>query len=248
MLWIGELSAVERACMRSVLRQGHTLTLWTYGPVQGVPDGVVKRDAAEILPESSIVRHHSGSVALFANRFRYELIRRGLGTWLDTDVYLLAPLDLERAYLMGREEADVIASSILRLPMDCRILRDLLMLFEEEIIPFWMPLSARIASRWRLLVDGRTGIERMPWGSLGPRALTAYARAYGVAGEAHRPAVFYPVNWRQADWIKSPRLGLEQMISADTVAVHLWNECIKGFKHLPAPEGSFLARLHAEGS
>ena len=39
------------------------------------------RDAAEILPESRIIRHKTGSVALFANWFRYELQRRGLGTW-----------------------------------------------------------------------------------------------------------------------------------------------------------------------
>ena len=32
-----------------------------------------------------------------------------------------------------------------------------------------------------------------------------------------------------------------------TVAIHLWNECIKGFKNEPAPDGSFLSRLKREG-
>jgi hypothetical protein len=31
------------------------------------------------------------------------------------------------------------------------------------------------------------------------------------------------------------------------VAVHLWNECIKGFKGDPAEQGSFLGRLQEEG-
>src|SRR5687768_2878830 len=81
-LWIGpSLGAVERACLKSVLRQGHRLALYCYREPIGVPDGVELRDAAEILPEHRIIRHKTGSVALFANWFRYELQRRSLGTW-----------------------------------------------------------------------------------------------------------------------------------------------------------------------
>jgi len=40
---------------------------------------------------------------------------------------------------------------------------------------------------------------------------------------------------------------LEDMITERTVAIHLWNECIKDFKNLTALEGSFLNRLQEEG-
>ena len=33
-----------------------------------------------------------------------------------------------------------------------------------------------------------------------------------------------------------------------SVAVHLWNECIRTFKDAPAPAGSFLHRLQQEGA
>src|SRR5689334_5913692 len=95
-LWIGEsLGPVERACLCSVIRQGHRLVLYCYRRPAGVPEEVELKDAATILPESSVFYHRKGSVALFADWFRYELQRRGSGTWVDTDVYLLRPLDKE---------------------------------------------------------------------------------------------------------------------------------------------------------
>jgi hypothetical protein len=36
------------------------------------------------------------------------------------------------------------------------------------------------------------------------------------------------------------------MVTERTVAVHLWNECIRAFKDRLAPEGSFLHRLQQE--
>jgi len=118
-LWIGRsLGPIERACMRSVLRQGHRLSLYCYDRPDGVPHGVELRDAAAILPKTSIIRHHSGSVALFANRFRYELQRRGLGTWLDADAYLVRPLDGSSDYLIGEFEPGRFNNGVLRLPQD----------------------------------------------------------------------------------------------------------------------------------
>src|SRR4051812_36919063 len=94
MFWMGpRFGPVERACARSVLRQGHRLRLWCYRPVDGMPDGIERANAAEILPERSVITHATGSVSLFSNWFRYKLQRLGLGTWLDCDVYLLRPIE-----------------------------------------------------------------------------------------------------------------------------------------------------------
>lgn len=56
------------------------------------------------------------------------------------------------------------------------------------------------------------------------------------------------MRWEKADWILDPAVRLEEVVTERTVALHLWNECIKGFKGEPAPEGSFLYRLQQEGS
>lgn len=248
-LWVGDsLGPVERASLKSVLRQGHSLSLYCYRRPAGVPPGVDVRDAAEILPEERIIRHHNGSVALFANWFRYELQRRGLGTWVDCDAYLVAPLESGQPYLFGEQEPGLINNGVLRTPPDSPLLPPLLALFEERRVPYWLPGRPRLSAYWRLLTTGRSGLARMPWGSAGPFAITALAKELGLTRLAAPAEVLYPVPWQDADWILDPALKLEDMITPRTTSVHVWNSRIGHFKHRPAPPGSFLARLHAEGA
>ena len=244
-MWIGDrLGPVERACLRSVVRQGHSWALYCYAPPAGIPEGVEVRDAVEILPESALFRHRSGSFALFADWFRYELLLRGLGTWVDTDVYLLAPLDGEREYLFGEQHAGLINNAVLRLPPESPMLPQLLRPFREGTAPAGLPLRSQL----KRLVPGQAELADLPWGSTGPHALTALARRFGLASEALPPDVFYPVPWQRAEGIRDPSLQLSDMVTERTVAVHLWNERIRGFKDQPAPEGSFLHRLQKEGA
>jgi hypothetical protein len=248
-LWIGSsLGPVERACLRSVLRHGHRVALYCYHPPDGVPAGVEIRDAGEIIAEDRVIVHSSGSAALFANWFRYELQRRAAGTWVDCDAYMLAPLECSRPYLMGEEESGRIANGVLRIPPDSPLLSPLLRIFDETEVPAWLPWPARLSAHLRLLWTGRTGLAAMPWGSAGPAAVSALAREHGVYELALAPDVLYPVHWSGADWIRDPRRQLEEMITERTVSVHLFNEMIKGFKNDPPEPGSFLARLHEEGS
>ena len=247
-LWIGEsLGAVERACLRSVLRQGHRVTLYCYGSVAGIPEGVVVDDAGQIIPEAEIFHHDAGSVGHFSDWFRYEIQARGLGTWIDTDVYLLRPLNEERAYLFGEQAQGVLNNAVLRLPQDSPILPKLLHPFRERVTPAWLPMRVRLSAKLRELARGKADLGRLPWGSTGPQALTAVAHQNSLMSEALQPDVFYPVPWQKADWILDPRMGLQDVATEGTVAVHLWNECIRTFKDKPAPKGSFLHRLQGEG-
>lgn len=249
MLWIGpRLGAVERACMRSVTRQGHDLVLWRYGPVDAIPEGITLRDAEEILPRSAIVRHHTGSVSLFSNRFRYELQHRGLGTWLDCDAYLLKPLDLKSPYLMGECEPGLINGGILRLPSHSPMICQLLDMFEKPRIPSWVPLRARLRLWARGVFTDAVDISTLPWGTFGPLAITYFVERHQLGAHALSPDVLYPVRWQDADWILDPNRQIEDVTSARTVSIHLWNERIKAFKDKPAREGSFLSRLQQEGA
>lgn len=246
--WLdGSLGAVERACLRSALRQGHAVALYCYDRPPGVPEGVAVRDAAEILPPSSIIRHEGGSPALFANLFRYELQRRALGTWIDTDVYLLRPLDVERPYLFGWESARHINNAVLRLPAASPLIDSLMEPFHQRRVPPWLPWRDRVTAGVRLWRTGRTGLERMPWGVAGPKALTALVRAHGLEQWALPAATFYPVPWERHSWILDPSLTADAVAGGETVAIHLWNSLIAPFKNQPAPCGSFLARLQEEG-
>jgi hypothetical protein len=213
----------------------------------GVPDGVELRDAAAILPETNIVRHPGGSPSLFSNRFRYELLQRGLGTWIDCDLYFVAPLKRSDDYLMGEQGGGTINNAVLRLPPDSSLLADLRGIFTRNAVPSWLAWRPRLAARLRLLATGRTDLTRMPWGSTGPEALTWLARVHGVTDLALPAAWFYPVPWTNADWICAPDRTLEDTISPETIAVHLWNERLRQHDLRNAPASSFAARLRREG-
>lgn len=52
-LWIGGgLGTIERLSLRSFVAHGHPLALYSYGEVTGVPAGVERRDAADVLPRA----------------------------------------------------------------------------------------------------------------------------------------------------------------------------------------------------
>jgi hypothetical protein len=246
-LWIGErLGAVERACLRSVLRQGHRVGLYCYRPPMGIPAGIEAREAAEILPESNVFRTRGGSVAAFSDWFRYELQRSGAGTWLDTDMYLLRPLDVAKPYLFGEEANGILNNAVLRLPQDSPMLDGLLSPFTGRT-PDWLAPRAKFLSRVRERVLGSASVSSMPWGTTGPAALSAVAKSAGLAGAAEPQDVFYPVTWQRANWILDPKTRLEDVVTDRTVGLHLWNEIIKMLKSAPGPPGSFLERLQREG-
>jgi hypothetical protein len=247
-LWVGPaLGAVERACLRSALRQGHPVSLYCYRAPDGIPEGVEMCDAAEILPETRIIRHHAGSVSLFSNLFRYALLRRGPATWIDTDIYLLRPVDGTQPHLFGRQSPAILNGAVLRLPPASPLLDPLIRLFDETEVPFWLSTAEREVATIRLRETGRTGLSLMPWGTAGPNALTALAGRAGLWSLALPESVFYPARFQSAGWILSPKIRLDDVVRPDTVAVHLWNELIKAHKDQPAPAGSFLARLQDEG-
>jgi hypothetical protein len=159
----------------------------------------------------------------------------------------VAPIDADAPYLFGRQDAVMLNGAVLRLPPDAPLLSPLQELFEERIVPFWLEPDSRQAAAQSLRESGRTGLSHMPWGTAGPGALTALAKRHGVDHLAQPEAVFYPVPYSLAAWILNPDIQLTHVVRDGTVAVHLWNELIKDYKDAPAPPGSFLARLHAEG-
>jgi len=57
-LWIGErLSWLEQLCLKSFADAGHHITLYSYDPIENVPDGVETADAGEILSGDPMLRH-----------------------------------------------------------------------------------------------------------------------------------------------------------------------------------------------
>jgi hypothetical protein len=247
-LWIGEvLGPVQRACLRSMLRVGHRVRLFCYSPPTDVPAGIELRDAAAVLPRAEVIRHRSGSVALFSDRFRYELMRRDEGLWVDADMYLLRPVEMDGPYIVGEQERGVANGAVLLLPAASATLTRLLAVFREQALPPWVRGSERLKMKLGALT-GRRGLVDMPWGTAGPHALTAILKDEGLWNLVLPQETFYPAGWRDAEWIADPARPLEQIVSHATVGLHLWNHRIAHLANPPAAKGSFLERLLGEGA
>ena len=88
-LWIGQLTMMERLCLTSFVKTGYEVHLYTYDILEA-PQGVIRLDAAEILPRNEIfTQSHegfgSGSLTGFSDRFRLHLLSKKGGWWFDTD-------------------------------------------------------------------------------------------------------------------------------------------------------------------
>lgn len=245
-LWIGGgLGPIEQLSLRSFVAHGHPVALYSYSEVTGVPPGVERRDAAEILPEAMAMRlrYANGSFALFANLFRLELQRLDLGLWVDVDVVALRTLDLQGDFIVGRESDRYLNNAVLKLAPDSPVLRDWLAMAGSGRVPPWLPFH-RAPKAWvKQAFGGSIHPSELPFGTFGPKSITALAARHGLTEKAQPEPVFYPLHPRQAERLYDPTLRLDDIVTAETRTIHLWNEKLGALKKTVPPEGSILAAL-----
>lgn len=93
-LWIGPpFSNLEKLCVQSFLDHGHGFHLYTYANIDGVPEGAVIKDGNEILPWDKLTSGKVKDMASLSDYFRYALLNKKGGYWVDTDTVCLRPFD-----------------------------------------------------------------------------------------------------------------------------------------------------------
>ncbi|MFN8295425.1 MAG: capsular polysaccharide synthesis protein [Chitinophagales bacterium] len=106
-LWIGDsLSAMEELMLKSFQYFNCNVNLWTYKNSLTVPDGIIIKDANEIIPEHKVFSyksqnkygHGKGSLSGFSDIFRYKLLFEKGGIWVDSDVTCLKEFKIEEPY------------------------------------------------------------------------------------------------------------------------------------------------------
>jgi Alpha 1,4-glycosyltransferase conserved region len=235
-LWIGSrLKWMELLSLHSWLAHGHRVTLWCYDPIEGVPDAVCTADAAEILPKTSITRHRkTGSVALFANRFRYHLLQRGPVTWLDLDILLLRPLGHTPPYLFGWESPTLICNAVMRLPPESAVLQGLIQLTGAHVpVPRWWGRKRKLKQRIKGLIGRHERVEDMEWGTFGPVALTYFLLKRDLARHALPIETFYPIYWTEVSRFFATPDAVSSRLTEKTNGVHLWSKAIQNDLCLP---------------
>lgn len=125
-LWIGAaFSNLEKLCVRSFIDNGHEFHLYVYAEVAGVPAGVVVCDANEILSADKIFYHKGGSVAGFADWFRYQLLAERGGWWVDMDVVCLRQFNFGRELVLNECEDGLYTNTIIRAPAGHKLMREM---------------------------------------------------------------------------------------------------------------------------
>ncbi|MBK8085817.1 MAG: hypothetical protein IPK28_19440 [Devosia sp.] len=247
-LWVGSaLGRMERMCLASFVAHGHPVALYAFGEIGNLPPGVELRDAGAVADRSELARIAGSppALTLFADYFRLLLMRKSAGLWVDTDVVCLRPFELDGGFVAGWESADYINNAVLRLAPDSPVLADALAAFESGRAPPWVPFHRAPAARVRTLLGRRVAPRDLPRGTFGPKGMTALAVRHGLAAAARPTEVFYPLHPRAAERLYDPTLRLDDIVTADTLTLHLWNEKLHHLKATEPPRGSILAELFA---
>src|SRR6266699_669290 len=203
--WHGPLDALRRTCLRSQVAAGHKVTVYSFGPLAGLPDGVGNAEAEAILPHSFSERlrppQPDGSwrdwtVLQFSDFFRMRLMAQGLGLWLDADVLLLKPVEIDpQKPYFAWEQPRQLSNSSLYLPPDDPIATAFENLMkQEELTPDWLALRHRLTFALRRLRGGSKRLSDIRVAIYGPASLTALARRTGELRYALPKKSFYAVH------------------------------------------------------
>jgi len=228
-LWIGpRLGPIGAACLASFAAAGHKVHLHAYEAPADLPAGVTLVDASATMPKSRIIRHRqTQSLALFSDMFRYRLLRNGADIYVDCDVYCLKPIEAGD-HVFGFETDTQINGAVLGLPAGSRLLQALIAASEDpKFIPPWQPRRKQRWQRLRTRLGLHPGVAAMGWGTLGPKALTHYAKAFGVEHLAQPIDVFYPVDCKRVTALFDPGLTLGDITTRRTRCIHLYNEMMR---------------------
>ncbi len=249
-IWIGsKLGSIHAACLTSFVVAGHRTVLHCYQRPEDTPAGIELADARKLMPESAVISYRkSGSFSLFSNIYRLKILEAGLGLYVDCDVFCLKPIQ-DKDFIFGFETDTGLNGAVLKLPSDSRVLKDFLAAaVDRSFIPPWYKKSRRRQLGFRKAIGFPVTVDRLPWGTLGPRALTYFAEESGVLSHGAPIDVFYPVPFDRVGLFVDPALSLEDLITHRTSCVHLYHQKLKAFAadiSATCPLGELMRRVQA---
>ena len=184
---------------------GHKVTVYSFEPLADLPGGVGNAEAEAILPHAFAERlrptgpdgvWRDWTVLQFSDFFRMRLMTRGAGLWLDADVLLLKPVEIDQAKpYFAWEGPRQLGNSVLYLPPHDPIAAAFAALMQQDqLTPDWLALRHRLTFALRKLRGGSRRLSDIRISIFGPPALTALARRTGELHHALPKKSFYAVH------------------------------------------------------
>jgi hypothetical protein len=203
--WHGPLNALRLTCLRSQVAAGHKVTVYSFDPIAGLPEGVGNAEAEAILPHSFAEKlrptgpdgvWRDWTTLQFSDFFRMRLMAEGAGLWLDADVLLLKPVEIDpgKPYFAW-ERPRQLGNSVLYLPSRDPIVAAFENLMkQEELTPDWLALRHRLTFALHRLRGRSNRLSDIRVAIYGPASLTALARRTGELRYALPKKSFYAVH------------------------------------------------------
>jgi len=203
--WHGPLDALRQVCLRSQVAAGHKVTVYSFEPLGQLPDGVGNAEAEAILPHAFSEKlrppqpdgtWRDWTTLQFSDFFRMRLMARNAGLWLDADVLLLKPVEIDETKpFFAWERPRQLGNSVLYLPSGDPIVVAFEGLMEQdELTPDWLALRHRLTFALHRLRGGSNRLSDIRVAIYGPASLTALARRAGEARYALPKKSFYAVH------------------------------------------------------
>jgi hypothetical protein len=125
-----------------------------------------------------------------------RLMAERAGLWLDADVLLLKPIEIDPAKpYFAWERARRLGNSVLYLPHRHPIIRSFeYLMAQDELTPEWLSLSHRVSFAMKRLAGGSHRLSDLRIAIYGPPALTILARRSGDLQNALPKTSFYSVH------------------------------------------------------
>ena len=241
--WHGPMDALRQTCLRSQLAAGHKVTVYSFDTIPGLPAGVANADAEAILPHAFSERlrppQPDGSwrdwtILQFSDFFRMKLMAKGLGLWLDADVLLLRPVEIDPAKpYFAWERPRQLGNSVIYLPAEHGIVAAFEELMEqEELTPNWLSVRHRVTFMMRRLRGGSNRLSDIRVAIYGPAALTALARRTGELHNALPKQSFYAVH-AEPRLFFDPSSYLGLVTNREIIGLHISPKGRGGEKPIP---------------
>ena len=225
-LWIGRsLSLMEQLSINSFLRHGHMFHLYTYNPVDGVPEGVIIKDANEIIHLDSLDYKRFPKLALFSDFFRYKLLWERGGWWVDTDTICLRPFDFSSEYVFSSEATKEGSAHTNN---------------GNIKVPKGSPIMGYC---WHKCLEMK--IDGEQWLPCGPSLIQSAVKVFELQKHVKPPQIFCPVPWWEANKFSTPNAQLD--VIPESHAVHLWgtmweaNQCNKNMVVAGSPYENLIS-------
>lgn len=237
--WGGcDLPPYARLSINSYVKQGHKYLLWTHDDLKNVPDGVIVKDANEIIPRQAFYERDNWKKCLsFSDWFRYKLLYERGGWWVDTDAVMMPGAEVpEGEIIFWRGASYHVMNGIMKVTPGMKFLRELCDLYErplEDLDYHWIPRGSYARDKKDLTKGDASEVRaQLNFNYGGPdyfgHAIQGYKLLkYGILFDAAgKPQAVWP-DWKDASLVFSGKLTLQGLRCKNVWNLHLWGSCIR---------------------